>query len=340
MIRIAVVILNWNGLHHLKTFLPSICRHSNVPGTRVIVADNGSTDDSVEYVRQNFPGVELIAFTQNYGFAPGYFKALKQIEAEYFVLLNSDVEVTAGWLEPLVAAMDAEPGMGACMPKIRDYRRREYFEYAGAAGGYIDLFGYPFCRGRLLSSVEKDTGQYDDNVNIFWASGACMFVRSMAYFRAGGLDSDFFAHMEEIDLCWRLRRIGYTVKAIPQSIVYHIGGGTLPNNNPHKLYLNYRNNLYLLFKNLPGIKLLPVIFFRMNLDGLSAIAYLFSGSFGSFKAVIKAHRVFYGNLPRLVRKRIELKGTIGKAHIKEIFPGSILFNFFVRKKRYFNELDW
>jgi GT2 family glycosyltransferase len=236
--------------------------------------------------------------------------------------------------------MDADAGIGACMPKMRDYQRRDFFEYAGAAGGYIDFFGYPFCRGRLLSSVEKDTGQYDDDKYIFWASGACMFVRSMAYFRAGGLDSDFFAHMEEIDLCWRMRRIGYTVQAIPESIVYHIGGGTLPNNNPHKLYLNYRNNLYLLFKNLTRAKLFPVILIRMILDGMSALAYLFSGSFGFFQAVIKAHLVFYRNIPLLVRKRIALKGTIGKAHIKEIFPGSILFNFFVKKKRYFSELEW
>jgi GT2 family glycosyltransferase len=340
MIRIAVVILNWNGLHHLKTFLPSICEHSGSPGTRVIVVDNGSTDDSVAYVRQALPQVELITFPENFGFAPGYYKALKLIEAEYFVLLNSDVEVTQGWLEPLVAAMDADPGIGACMPKMRDYQRREYFEYAGAAGGFIDFFGYPFCRGRLLSSVEKDTGQYEDNKNIFWASGACMFVRSMAYFRAGGLDSDFFAHMEEIDLCWRLRRIGYTVQAIPASVVYHIGGGTLPNNNPHKLYLNYRNNLYLLFKNLPRAKLLPVILIRMILDGMSAMAYLLSGSGGFFRAVLKAHLVFYRNIPGLVRKRIALKGTIGKANIKEIYPGSILFNFFVRKRRYFSELKW
>jgi GT2 family glycosyltransferase len=236
--------------------------------------------------------------------------------------------------------MDADSGLGACMPKMRDYQRREYFEYAGAAGGFIDFFGYPFCRGRLLSSVEKDLGQYDEDKYIFWASGACMFVRSMAYSRAGGLDSDFFAHMEEIDLCWRMRRIGYTIQAIPESIVYHIGGGTLPNNNPHKLYLNYRNNLYLLFKNLPRIKLFPVVLIRMILDGLSAMAYLFSGSFAFFKAVIKAHLAFYRNIPALVRKRIALKGTIGKAHIKEIYPGSILVKFFIGKIRSFSELKW
>jgi GT2 family glycosyltransferase len=340
MIRIAVVILNWNGLHHLKKFLPTICRYSDTAGARVIVVDNGSTDESVEYIRQSLPEVELITFSENLGFAPGYYRALKQIDAQYFVLLNSDVEVTPGWLEPLVAAMDADSGLGACMPRMRDYHRREYFEYAGAAGGYIDILGYPFCRGRLLSNVEKDTGQYDDNRYVFWATGACMFVRSMAYFRAGGLDSDFFAHMEEIDLCWRMRRIGFTVQAIPESIVYHIGGGTLPNNNPHKLFLNYRNNLYLLFKNLSPVRLVPVILIRMILDGLSAMAYLFSGNGGFFRAVIKAHLAFYTKIPSLVRKRIALKGTIGKANIKEIFPGSILFNFFVRKRRSFSELEW
>jgi GT2 family glycosyltransferase len=340
MIRIAVVILNWNGSHHLKRFLPTVCQYSDARGTKVILVDNGSTDDSVDYVRHTLPAVEIITFSENLGFAPGYYKALKQIDAQYFVLLNSDVEVTPGWLEPLVAAMDADSDLGACMPRMRDYQRREYFEYAGAAGGFIDFLGYPFCRGRLLSSVEKDLGQYDDNKYIFWASGACMFVRSMAYSRAGGLDNDFFAHMEEIDLCWRMRRIGYTIQAVPESIVYHIGGGTLPNNNPHKLYLNYRNNLYLLFKNLTPVKLFPIIFTRMTLDGLSAMAYLFSGSFAFFKAVIKAHFAFYGEIPSLIRKRIALKGSIGKAHIKEIYPGSILVNFFIRKKRSFSELKW
>jgi GT2 family glycosyltransferase len=340
MIRIAVVILNWNGMHHLKAFLPSVCQYSLGTGNRVIVVDNGSTDDSVSFVRNTFPQVGLIEFPVNYGFAPGYCKALKEIDAEYFVLLNSDVEVTANWLDPMVAAMDEDPGIGACMPRMRDYVRRDYFEYAGAAGGFIDLFGYPFCRGRLLNSVEKDTGQYDEKRNIFWATGACMFVRSLAYFRAGGLDSDFFAHMEEIDLCWRLRRIGYTIQSIPDSIVYHIGGGTLPNNNPHKLYLNYRNNLYLLFKNLPRGRLFPILLIRMFLDGLSAISYLFSGSGSFFYAVLLAHLSFYKNIPRIIRKRIALKGTIGKASIREIYPGSILYNFFVRKRRYFSQLEW
>jgi len=340
MSRIAVVILNWNGSHHLKRFLPSVCRCSGLPENSVYVVDNGSTDDSLSMVRNTFPEVVVIEYPRNYGFAPGYYMALKQIDAEYFVLLNSDVEVTPGWLEPLYAAMEADPALGACMPKMRDYNRPDHFEYAGAAGGFIDRFGYPFCRGRLLSSVEKDTGQYDSKKDIFWASGACMFVRALAYFRAGGLDGDFFAHMEEIDLCWRMRRIGYTIRAVPESVVYHIGGGTLPNNNPHKLYLNYRNNLYLLFKNLSITALFPVIFLRMILDGISAMVYLFSGSGSFFMAVILAHLSFYRNIFRLIRKRIDLRSTIGRANIREIYPGSILFCFFMRKKRYFSQLEW
>lgn len=340
MTRIAIVILNWNGSAHLKRFLPSVCCYSQAPGNKVIIVDNGSTDDSLSFVRNTFPLVELIEFPENIGFAPGYYKALKMIEATYYVLLNSDVEVTPGWLEPLYTAMEKDTDMGACMPKMRDYNHPDQFEYAGAAGGFIDYLGYPFCRGRLLSSVEKDTGQYNQSKHIFWASGACMFVRSSAYFRAGELDVDFFAHMEEIDLCWRMHRVGYNVKAIPESVVFHIGGGTLPNNNPHKLYLNYRNNLYLLFKNLSIAQLMPVLVFRMILDGMSAMVYLFSGSGSFFSAVVRAHFSFQRNIPRLIRKRIALKSAIGKAKIEAIYPRSILFEFFIRKKRYFSQLEW
>lgn len=340
MTRIAIVILNWNGKHHLEKFLPSVCKYSASPGNKIYVVDNGSTDDSVNFVNHTFPEIELISFQHNYGFASGYYMALKQIEAEYFVLLNTDVEVTPDWLLPLCSAMKADPELGACMPKLRDYNQQDRFEYAGAAGGYIDFFGYPFCRGRLLSSVEKDTGQYDSEEFIFWASGACMFVRAEAYFRAGGLDGDFFAHMEEIDLCWRMRRIGYSIKAIPQSVVFHIGGGTLPNNNPHKLYLNYRNNLYLLFKNLTLAKLIPVLIIRMVLDDLSAMVYLFSGSGGFFLSVFHAHLTFYRHVPRLIRKRMKMDGSIRHVTIQEIYPRSILFDFFIRKKRTFNQLEW
>jgi GT2 family glycosyltransferase len=340
MTQIAIVILNWNGSHHLRRFLPSVCRYSLTSENKVYVVDNGSTDDSVSIVRSAFPNVEVIEFPLNFGFAKGYYNALKRIEATYYVLLNSDVEVTQGWLEPLYACMESDLSVGACMPRIRDYNHPDHFEYAGAAGGFIDYLGYPFCRGRLLSSVEMDKGQYDFRNNIFWASGACMFIRSSAYFRVGGLDKDFFAHMEEIDLCWRMRRIGYIIKAIPDSIVYHIGGGTLPNNNPHKLYLNYRNNLFLLFKNLTVKQLIPVIVSRLILDGMSAVVYLFSGSGYFCYAVFRAHLAFYRNIPRLIRKRIELKSTIGRVPIHEIYRGSIVFDFFIRKKRYFSQLEW
>jgi GT2 family glycosyltransferase len=340
MIRIAIVILNWNGRHYLEKFLPTVCRYSIAPGNQVFVVDNGSTDDSVTWVKTTFPETVVIEFPENYGFAPGYRKALELIEAQYFVLLNSDVEVTAGWLEPLAAAMDADPKMGACMPRMRSYHSPQEFEYAGAAGGFIDVLGYPFCRGRLLSRVETDTGQYENRRRIFWATGACMFVRSEAYFSADGLDGDFFAHMEEIDLCWRLHRIGYTLEVVPESIVYHVGGGTLPNNNPHKLFLNYRNNLYLLFKNLPAGRLIPVLFIRMLLDGVSAMVYLLSGAWGFFWAVPRAHFAFYRHIPTLIRKRLQLKSAIGTASRQEIYPGSILWDFFVRRKKTFDQLGW
>ena len=340
MIRVAIVILNYNGVHFLRKFLPGVCLHSGHSSDAVFVADNGSSDDSVHYVKSVFPKVSVIEFSANYGFALGYYKALKQINAAYYVLLNSDVEVTKDWLVPMVRAMDADPTLGACMPKMLDCNNRSYFEYAGAAGGFIDILGYPFCRGRMLNHVEKDTGQYEDATDIFWASGACMFLRASAYERAGGLDGDFFAHMEEIDLCWRLRRLGFGIRVIPASAVYHVGGGTLPNNNPHKLYLNYRNNLYLLFKNLRVIQIVPLLFARLSLDGMSALVYLFSGSYGFFMAVLRAHGSFYRNIPSLIRKRRVLRVAIGKAKVDEIYPGSILYEFFVRKKRVFSRLHW
>jgi GT2 family glycosyltransferase len=340
MIRIAVVILNWNGLHYLQRFLPLVCRYSDLPDTRIFVVDNGSIDGSVVFVQQAFPDVNLMTYEMNLGFAPGYFKALQQIDASYYVLLNSDVEVTPHWLVPLYKNMEEDPMIGASMPKLRAYDQKQYFEYAGASGGFIDRFGYPFCRGRILNSIEQDLGQYDDSREIFWASGACMFIRASAYHKAGGLDSEFFAHMEEIDLCWRLKRLGYTIMAVPQSTVYHVGGGTLPNNNPHKLYLNYRNNLFLLFKNLSICQLFPLIFLRMLLDCLSALVYLGSGSGAFFIAVVRAHLAFIRRIPLLIKKRREFTGTIHSIKIKEIYPGSILIDFFIRKKRCFDQLGW
>lgn len=340
MTHIAVVILNWNGRHHLREFLPSVCKHSVSSGTEIFVVDNGSTDDSVQYLRDAFPEVKILEFDQNYGFAMGYYMALEQIRATYYVLLNSDVKVTPGWLDPLAGAMEANPLLGACMPKLLSFEQHDYFEYAGAAGGYIDRFGYPFCRGRILSALERDSGQYNDTRSIFWASGACMFVRAVAYEKAGGLDGEFFAHMEEIDLCWRMHRVGYSVSVIPASTVYHLGGGTLPNNTPRKLYLNYRNNLFLLFKNLPVYQLIPVMFIRMLLDGFSAMIYLLNGSSAFFLSVVRAHLAFYRRIPLLIRLRQQLKGKIRTGKITDIYPGSIVFDFFVRRRRHFDQLGW
>ncbi|HLO58651.1 MAG TPA: glycosyltransferase family 2 protein [Bacteroidales bacterium] len=340
MTNLAVVILNWNGEHYLRKFLPSVISNSDVGETEIIVADNGSTDNSISCLRNEFPGVRIIELKENYGFARGYCKALEQIFANYYLLLNSDVEVTPGWLVPLLAAMEEDPGRGACMPKILSYSQPEYFEYAGASGGFIDRLGYPFCRGRILSVLEKDEGQYNDTRNIFWASGACMMVRASAYEKAGGLDGEFFAHMEEIDLCWRLHRTGHTISVVPASVVFHVGGGTLPNNTPRKLYLNYRNNLFLLFKNLPLVQLIPVVLIRMVLDGMSALVYLLQGSGKFFAAVLRAHGAFYRSIPLLITMRRRMGGTMKTRMFREIYPGSILFHFFVKRKRKFGQLDW
>ncbi|MBN2480311.1 MAG: glycosyltransferase [Bacteroidales bacterium] len=345
MTHVAVVILNWNGEKFLQDFLPSVVAYSSGPGTEIIVADNGSSDGSVDYVTQNHPDIRIIRFEKNHGFAAGYHKALSQIRSEYFVLLNTDVQLTHEWLSPLISTLEQDAGIAACMPKIRSFRQQDYYEYAGAAGGFIDALGYPFCRGRILDQTEKDNGQYDDNMRIFWASGACLVIRSSAYFEAGGLDGIFFAHMEEIDLCWRLHRLGYTIFCIPGSVVYHVGGGSLPNNNPRKIYLNYRNNLYLLFKNLPAGKLFPVLFIRMIMDLLSAVLYLSQGKGRFFTAVIRAHLAFYRNIPVLIKERKLNKTKIDKAatvtvRIREIYAGSIVFDYFFRKKRTFSQLKF
>lgn len=266
MKRISVVILNWNGRHFLERFLPSLMAFTPRDYAEVVVADNGSTDDSIVFLKKFFPEVRLILLDRNYGFTGGYNRALAQLESDYFVLLNSDVEVTQGWLVPLVDLMESDENIAAVMPKIRSYDRREYFEYAGACGGLIDIFGFPYCRGRILNRIERDKGQYDTSVEIFWASGAAMFVRAELYKRFGGLDESYFAHMEEIDLCWRFKNAGYKIMVEPASVVYHVGGGTLPNESPRKLYLNFRNNLSTLYKNLPGMRLFPIMFIRMCME--------------------------------------------------------------------------
>ncbi len=339
MIKVAVVILNWNGKTFLERFLPSVVNYSNDVGVEVWVADNGSTDDSLLFLKENYPTVKIIEFDKNFGFTGGYNRALKQINAEYYVLLNSDIEVTENWINPIIYFMDGHKDVAAAMPKLLSYNDKDSFEYAGAAGGFIDKLGYPFCRGRILNELEKDEGQYDEASEIFWATGASLFVRADIFHSSGGLDEEFFAHMEEIDLCWRLKNFGHKIMYIPQSKVYHVGGGTLPNDNPRKLFLNYRNNLYLLYKNLPKGHFLHVLFFRMVLDGLSAITYLLQGKVSFFIAVIKAHFAFYSTLGAFKKKRNEIAHKRTVNNHNEIFKRSIVFSFFVRNVRKFSGLN-
>jgi hypothetical protein len=340
MLKVAVVILNWNGRGFLERYLPSVTKHTSKESMKVIVADNGSSDDSVKFLEYAFPDVGIILLDKNYGFSEGYNRAFAQIEAEYFVLLNSDVEVTAGWLDPLVELLDKNPLVAACMPKIMSADRKDLFEYAGAAGGFIDRYGYPFCQGRIFDSVETDYGQYDKSRDIFWASGACMMVRGPLYKIAGGLDPDFFAHMEEIDICWRLKNRGYRIMYEPQSLVYHLGGGTLPQGNPRKTYLNFRNNLFLLYKNLPGEFTGRIIFTRLILDGISAVRFLLKFSFRDFFAIFRAHLAFYRGYRKYKLFRKEEGKFINRYEHREIFPGSIVREYFINKKYTFQSLRW
>jgi GT2 family glycosyltransferase len=338
--KVAIVILNWNGRKYLHQFLPSIVRYSNKPEYIIVIVDNNSSDDSLVFLENNYPQIEIISFNKNYGYSKGYALSLPKINAEYYVLLNSDVEVTSGWIEPLVKLLDADSEIAAAMPKIKAFYRKDYFEYAGAAGGFIDKYGYPFCQGRILNEIEKDTGQFDQQREIFWASGACMFLRASAYSRTGGFDGDFFAHMEEIDLCWRLKRLGYKVFYCPESVIYHVGGGTLPNDKPRKLYYNYRNCLFLLFKNLNHIEFLTVFLPRILLDGISSMIYLLQGKYTFFMAVIRAHIRFYLSLKMLINKRRIFNKIIAKKSVSEIYNGSIVFSFFVKKIKTFNDLKY
>ncbi|MBU8892581.1 MAG: glycosyltransferase family 2 protein [Bacteroidales bacterium] len=340
MLKTAVVILNWNGKKYLEQFLPVLIKHTSNPETEIIIADNASKDDSIDFLNKNYPELRQIILDNNYGYTGGYNKALDQIEAEYFVLLNSDIEVSENWLTPMVTLMDSDHTIAACQPKIKSYYNKDSFEYAGAAGGFIDKYGYPFCRGRVLDVIEEDKGQYDDACDIFWATGASLFIRAEVYKKANGLDDDFFAHMEEIDLCWRLKNMGYRIVYNPESVIYHVGGGTLPNNSPFKLYLNYRNNLFLLYKNLPKGKLFPVLFSRIILDGLSAIIFLLKFSFSSFNAVSKAHIHFYKSIRTLSKKRKKLLMNITVNNHKEIYSRSIVIDYFLKKKQSFNDLEF
>ena len=338
--RTAIVILNWNGVKMFDIFLPSVIQHSTSENTEIIVADNGSTDKSVAHLRQNYPSVKVIELKGNSGFAEGYNQALKQVEADYFVLLNSDVKVTSNWIESCIRLFDADEKLAAIQPKILSFNEPEQFEYAGAAGGFIDKFGYPFCRGRMLNRVEIDENQYDQPTPIFWASGACMFVKSSAFRTAGGFDGDFWAHMEEIDLCWRLKSLGYKIQYQPESVVYHLGGGTLSYGSPKKVYLNFRNNLWMLFKNLPKHQFKRIFLARMVLDGVAAVKFILGFNFREFWAVLKAHASFYRNLGKLMDKRKQVQQQVIVKEHAEVYPRSIMWKFFLEKKRRFSELEF
>ncbi len=354
----------------LREFLPELVRScERVEGAEVVVADNGSADGSVEMLREEFPGVRTIVFKKNLGFTGGYnaaFEVLNQVQddarPEYFVMINSDIEVTEGWLEPLVEWMDGHPECGACAPKLHSYQEREKFEYAGAAGGYIDRFGYPFCRGRVLGRLEEDKGQYDEPADVMWATGACLMVRSRVFEELGGLDERFFAHMEEIDMCWRMQLHGYKVTVVPEAVVYHVGGGTLPANSPFKLKLNYRNNLLMLEKNLAktfavmeyrkGMMVRKAaargcrkagrrIFVRKCLDGMAAVAYLLTGSGSSFLAVCEAHREcdsLVGSKTKAAKVAAEIVDYLPKAEIKGIYKKSIIFEALLKGRNVFRSI--
>lgn len=335
---VAVVILNWNGRDMLAKYLPSVVEFSSLPGVEIVVADNGSTDDSLDYLSEKFPMVRQIVLPENYGFAEGYNRALRQIDADYFVLLNSDVEVTANWLSPLYNYLEAHEEVVACQPKIRSVVNPEYFEHAGAAGGFLDKYAYPFCRGRIFSEVEKDEGQYDTVKEVFWATGACLFIRAKDYFDAGGLDGTFFAHMEEIDLCWRLRSRGKQIVCHPESVVYHYGGGTLNVDSPRKTFLNFRNNLLMIYKNQSEKTLFKILFVRFFLDLLAAMMFLVKMDWENFKSVLKAIVEFYCIKAKYKAKREENLSLQIEQNVVERWNGSIVWAFYAKKVKKFSDL--
>ena len=332
VIQTAVVILNWNGRHFLEKYLPFVELYSQLPNVRIIVADNASTDDSLSYLEAHHPNACIIRLDDNYGFAEGYNKALRQVEADYYVLLNSDVEVSEGWLQPMIDLMRQKPDIAACMPKIRSIADRSSFEYAGAAGGFIDRFGYVFCRGRMFHTVEKDSGQYDSEIEIFWATGACCMINAKLFHAMGGFDAVFFAHMEEIDLCWRLKNAGYTVWQTPRSVVYHVGGGMLPQTSQFKTFLNYRNNLLMMYKNLPSKSRKRILNIRMLLDGISALHSLMKGDVSVLKAVWKAHKSY-----RKLRRKY-CKTATPASYPSCVYQQSVVYQYFIKGKKNFFKL--
>jgi GT2 family glycosyltransferase len=333
--KVAIVILNWNGKRYLEQFLSSVLA-TDYPNLEIIVVDNGSTDDSTGFVKNKYSSIRIISFKENHGFAKGYNEALKQLDAEYYVILNSDVEVEPGWLKHMVNLLESDKTIAACQPKILSFKNRKLFDYAGAAGGWIDRFGYPFARGRIFDVCEEDHGQYDDASLIFWCSGAALFIRSSVFQEAEGFDEYFFAHQEEIDLCWRIQYLGYKLSSCPQAVVYHVGGGTLPRGNTKKTYLNFRNNLIMLAKNLPWSQKWWKIPFRIFLDNISAWKGLFKGDGGYFIAIIRAHLAFI--------KWILLKQSQSKfpqqrnKPLQGVYPHNIVWQHFAKKKKLFSEI--
>ncbi|GAB6011789.1 glycosyltransferase family 2 protein [Viscerimonas tarda] len=340
MKKAAVVILNWNGQKLLEQFLPSVVKYSERNDTEIIIADNCSTDGSVDFVASAYPHIRTIPLAENYGYAGGYNKALSEVEAEYLVLLNSDVEVTPGWLEPIIDYLDNNAGVAALQPKILSFNNKEQFEYAGAAGGFIDKYGYPFCRGRLFGVLEKDTGQYDLPVPVFWASGACMVIRQKDFYDAGGFDASFFAHMEEIDLCWRLNARGRKIVCLPHSVVYHLGGATLATGNSRKTFLNFRNNLLMLYKNLPDKELKLVLRIRLILDYLAVIQLVLAGKIQNAKAILAAHREFKKIIPNYRDARKENILKTKQNSIATIYPHSLLAAFYLRRRKRYDKLEF
>lgn len=339
MKQVAVVILNWNGKKLMEQFLPSLIRYTPENIADLIVADNASSDDSLEFLQKNYPQIQIIKLEKNYGFAEGYNQAFSRIENEYAVLLNSDVEVTENWLFNMLNYVKDNPEVIAVQPKILSFGDKSSFEYAGACGGYIDYYGYPFCRGRILNTIEKDTGQYNNITQILWASGACLFISLKEYKEAGGLDTHFFAHQEEIDLCWRLSNRGKKIIVFPSSVVYHVGGGTLEMDHPRKIFLNFRNNLLTLYKNMPEESLGKIMFFRFFLDMLSAVNYILKGKFSNAKAVLSARKAFHRMKKDYVNTR---KDNLEKTSVPTsslLYQKSILWEYYVKKRRFFSHIS-
>ena len=336
---LSVVLLSYNSRDYLERFIPILLRYTP-PEHEIIIVNNGSTDDTESFLNDNYPNLRVIKIEINKGFTNGYKESLKQIDATYYCLLSSDVEVSENWIEPILKVFESDSNVAVCQPKIKSWHNRNEFEYAGASGGYLDKYGYLFCRGRLFYTVEKDNGQYNDNVEIFWASGACFFVKSDVYHKLGGLDDDFFAHMEEVDLCWRIKNAGYKVMAVPGSEVFHVGGSIISYGSASKTYRNYRNNLILLTKNLPLHELIWKLPFRLFLDGIAFFHLLFTGEVKQAFTIIRSHMSFHVRFPYWIKKRISTRKMVKKNCDVSFYHKSIVWKYFIGGSRKFSELKW